>query len=115
MSPLSANRNFAFQGFLPGAKFDIPSEVAEGLLALTDAAYSEVVLPYLDGRDIARTVDQQPTRYAIDFAQMELEEAMRRATAKRGRRARLLPSGRRRRLLDRRRASRGQMIRMHTL
>jgi hypothetical protein len=75
--PLSANRNFAFQGFLPGAKFDIPSEVAEGLLAVTDAAYSEVVLPYLDGRDIARTVDQQPTRYTIDFAQMELEEAMR--------------------------------------
>lgn len=74
---LSANRNFAFQGFLPGAKFDIPSEMADELLALTDAAYSDVVLPYLDGRDIARTVDQRPTRYTIDFAQMELEEAMR--------------------------------------
>jgi N-6 DNA Methylase len=74
---LSANRNFAFQGFLPGAKFDVPSDVAEDLLALTDAAYSEVVLPYLDGRDIARTMDQRPTRYTIDFAQMELEDAMR--------------------------------------
>lgn len=74
---LSANRNFAFQGFLPGAKFDIPIEAAEELLALTDAAYFEVVLPYLDGRDIARTVDQRPTRYTIDFAQMELEEALR--------------------------------------
>lgn len=75
--PLSANRNLAFQGFLPGAKFDIPPEVAENLLARADAAYAEVALPYLDGRDIARTADQRPTRYTIDFAQMELEEAMR--------------------------------------
>jgi hypothetical protein len=74
---LDANRGFAFQGFLPGAKFDISIEEAEQVLARTDAPYAEVVLPYLDGRDIARTIDQRPTRYTVDFGQMSLEEAMR--------------------------------------
>ena len=73
---LAANSGIAFQGFLPGAKFDIDKEAARALLARDDAAYSDVVLPYLDGRDITRTVDQTPTRYTIDFAQMPLEEAM---------------------------------------
>lgn len=62
---------------MPGARFDVSSEIGEQLLAQTDAAYSEVVLPYLDGRDITRTTDQRPTRYTIDFEQMELEEALR--------------------------------------
>jgi hypothetical protein len=74
---LPANRARAFQGFLPGAKFDITIQQAEQLLARSDAAYERVVLPYLDGRDITRTVDQRPRRYTIDFAQMALEEAMR--------------------------------------
>lgn len=74
---LEANRGVAFQGFLPGAKFDISVEQANELLARSDASYGEVVLPYLDGRDIARTVDQQPTRFTVDFGQMSLEEAMR--------------------------------------
>ncbi len=74
---LVANKGIAFQGFLPGAKFDISIEGAEELLALGDATYSDVVLPYLDGRDIARTRDQRPTRYTIDFAQMTLEQATR--------------------------------------
>ena len=34
------------------------------------------MLPYLDGRDITRTIDQSPTRYTIDFGQMSLERAM---------------------------------------
>jgi hypothetical protein len=74
---LPANRRRAFQGFLPGAKYDIDVELAEQLLRSPDAAYVDVVKPYLDGRDIARAIDQRPTRYAIDFAQMPLEEAMR--------------------------------------
>jgi N-6 DNA Methylase len=74
---LEANRGFAFQGFLPGAKFDVSVEVAEELLARSDAGYEKVVLPYLDGRDIARTVDQKPTRFTVDFGHMSLEEAMR--------------------------------------
>lgn len=74
---IPANQGFAFQGFLPGATYDITPERARELLDRTDAAYGEVVLPYMDGRDIARTVDQSPSRYTIDFAQMTLEEAMR--------------------------------------
>lgn len=73
---LAANRDIAFQGYLPGAKFDVDRETAEELLATDDADYSEVVFRYLDGRDITRTVDQAPTRYTIDFAQMPLEDAM---------------------------------------
>jgi len=74
---LSANKGIAFQGFLPGAKFDISLEVARELLARNDAAYADVVRPYLDGRDITRSTDRQPTRYTIDFGQLPLEEAMR--------------------------------------
>lgn len=75
--PLPANRRHAFQGFLPGAKFDIDVDQAEALLARHEASYGDVVKPYLDGRDIARTIDQRPTRFVIDFAQTDLEVAMR--------------------------------------
>ena len=60
--------------FLPAAVVD--RETAEELLATDDADYSEVVFRYLDGRDITRTVDQAPTRYTIDFAQVPLEDAL---------------------------------------
>lgn len=73
---LPANIGKAFQGFLPGAKFDITVEEARTILAAQDAHYEDVVLPYLDGRDITRTIDQSPTRYTIDFRQMSLERAM---------------------------------------
>ena len=56
--------------------FDTTTETAQAVLAVQDAQYEDVVLPYLDGRDITRTIDQSPTRYTIDFAQMSLEEAM---------------------------------------
>lgn len=72
---LTANTGRAFQGFLPGARFDIDVATAEALLERPEATYRDVVLPYLDGRDITRTIDQQPTRYTIDFAQMPLERA----------------------------------------
>lgn len=67
----------AFQGFLPGAVFDITPEVAGELLADPGAEYKDVVKPYLDGRDIARDPTQTPGRFTIDFAQMPLESATR--------------------------------------
>ncbi len=73
---LPANRGRAFQGFLPGAQYDLDVECARQLLDRTDADYAVVVKPYLDGRDITRTIDQCPTRYVIDFGQMSLEEAV---------------------------------------
>jgi hypothetical protein len=74
--PIPSQRNRAFQGFLPGAQYDISVERADELLAMTDARYADVVKPYLDGRDITRRPDQTPSRYTIDFAQMTLEQAM---------------------------------------
>ena len=73
---LPTNRRRAFQGFLPGAKFDIDRVIAERVLATPGADYTQIVRPYLDGRDIARTIDQRPTRFVIDFGQMKLETAM---------------------------------------
>lgn len=73
---LAANRGRAFQGFLPAAKYDIDDDVAERLLGLPDAPYRDVVRRYIDGRDIARTVDQAPARWTIDFGQMPLENAL---------------------------------------
>lgn len=74
---IAANRGIAFQGFLPGAKYDISIEAGQALLALADADYAAVVRPYLDGRDITRSTGQKPARYVVDFGQMPLEEAMR--------------------------------------
>jgi N-6 DNA Methylase len=66
----------AFQGFLPGAEFDISRERAAQMLARSEASYTDVVKPYLDGRDITRSIDQSPGRYTIDFGQMSLEQAI---------------------------------------
>ncbi len=77
MPAIRANRGFAFQGFLPGAQFDITSATAADLLARYDAQYAEVIKPYLGTRDITRSVDQTPSRFTIDFAQLPLETAMR--------------------------------------
>ena len=74
---LVANKGVAFQGFLPGAQFDISIEQAEQLLARTDASYPEVVCPYLGGQDITTEPAQRPTRYTVDFGQMPLEDAAR--------------------------------------
>lgn len=73
---IALQAGIAFQGFLPGAMFDIACERAEQLLSRADASYADVVKPYLDGRDITRGINQTPTRYTIDFGQMSLERAM---------------------------------------
>jgi len=72
---LAANKGVAFQGYLPGAKFDISTNDAEQLLA-EDSRYAEVVRPNLGGADIGDRPDQSPSRFTIDFGQMELEQAM---------------------------------------
>lgn len=78
---LPANKGRAFQGFLPGARYDITPDLAELLLGREDARYDRVVKPYLGGKDIAATIDQRPSRYVIDFGQMSLEDAMRHPAA----------------------------------
>ena len=73
---LRANRGRAFQGFLPGAKFDITIAQGDELLSRRDADYADVIKPYLSGRDIGSAPDQRPSRYTVDFGQRALEEAM---------------------------------------
>jgi hypothetical protein len=74
---LAANRRRAYQGFLPGAKYDITRDEGDELLARADASYADVVRPYLNGRDLTSSVRQEASRYVIDFGQCSLEEAMR--------------------------------------
>ena len=74
---LPPNKGRAFQGFLPGAQYDMTLPDGERLLAKRDATYRDVVKPYPTGKDITTTVDQRPARFIIDFGQMALEEAMR--------------------------------------
>jgi len=73
---LRANRGRAFQGFLPGAKYDITIEEGNALLARSDANYADVVHPYLNGRDLTSSARQEASRFVIDFGQRGLEEAM---------------------------------------
>jgi hypothetical protein len=80
---LPANRGRAFQGFLPGAQYDLDVESARHLLNRSDADYADVIKPYLD---------QTPTRYVVDFAQMSLEEAMEYPAALDALRARAQPA-----------------------
>jgi hypothetical protein len=75
---IETNRGRAFQGVIPrGSGFVLEKPEAEGLLARQDAEYADVIRPYLIGRDIVRSVDQQPSRFIIDFGQEPLESAMR--------------------------------------
>jgi len=73
---LLENRGKAFQGPIPaGAGFILDGEEAAALLARSDADYSQVIRPYLNGEDIADDPTQAPRRWIIDFASMELEQA----------------------------------------
>lgn len=73
---LEANRGKSFQGPQPvGAGFLLDPTEADFLLGDGGADYSEVVRPYLVGKDITTNPNQRPSRYIIDFAARSLEEA----------------------------------------
>lgn len=74
---LKPNHGVAFQGVIPrGSGFILTPGEAHGLLEADDADYSQVVRPYLGGKDITSTVDQRPSRFVIDFGTASLEQAM---------------------------------------
>jgi MmeI, DNA-methyltransferase domain/MmeI, target recognition domain len=75
-APLAENRGRSFQGPIPAGNFYLDREEAEAILARDDAAYEEVVRPYLIGDDITEEPEQRPRRYVVDFAMRSLEEAM---------------------------------------
>ena len=73
---LKANAKTAFIGYYTrGMGFVVTPEEAQSLLARTDADYSKVVFPFLNGEDIVRTPTRGPSRWVIDFADLPLEEA----------------------------------------
>lgn len=74
--PLPANKGRSFQGPIPAGSFYLDPEEAKEILACNDAAYDEVVRPYLIGDDITEDSEQKPRRFIVDFGFMPLEEAM---------------------------------------
>ncbi len=73
---LAVNRGFSFEGVKPGGRgFVLSADEARALLARGDADYSRVIRPFLIGDDIAKSPEQGPSRWIIDFATMPLEEA----------------------------------------
>lgn len=76
--PLVANSGRCFEGPSPKAKGLLLSEdEALELRRRDDAAYERVVRPYLTAKDITDDPAQAPSRWALDFRLMGLEEAMR--------------------------------------
>lgn len=74
--PLPGNQGRAFMGNnLLGMGFVITDTERHALLANHQIDYAAVVHPLLGGDDIVSTVDQRPSRWAIDFGSMTLEEA----------------------------------------
>jgi len=78
VAKLGANKGRCFQGPTPSVPgFIIDADEAQALLKQTDVAYRQVVRPYMIGDDITVSPTQEPGRWIIDFAQMNLEEAER--------------------------------------
>jgi hypothetical protein len=73
--PLPENRGRSFQGPIPAGSFYLDIDEAEMLLARPEAAYADVVRPYLIGDDITEEPQQRPRRWIIDFEMRSLEEA----------------------------------------
>ncbi len=74
---IGVNKGRCFEGPSPKAKgLLITGAEAHQLIADADADYAHVVRPYLTARDIAEDPAQSPSRWAIDFRLMGLEQAM---------------------------------------
>jgi hypothetical protein len=74
--PLSGNSGVAFMGNnLLGMGFVVTDDERAELMSDARIDYSLVVKPLLGGDDIVSTPTQSPSRWAIDFGTMPLEEA----------------------------------------
>lgn len=72
---LPANQDLCFMGVTPGNKEFVLSDEQRAAIIESDQHSSEVIRPFLIGRDVNREIDQRPTRWIIDFGMMEKEEA----------------------------------------
>ncbi|MBI3070574.1 MAG: class I SAM-dependent DNA methyltransferase [Deltaproteobacteria bacterium] len=72
---LAANEGLCFMDVTPGNNEFVLTDEARAEILAADPRSAEVIRPYLIGRDVNREIDQSPTRWIIDFAMMEKEEA----------------------------------------
>ncbi|MHB1241971.1 MAG: DNA methyltransferase [Gaiellaceae bacterium] len=74
---LPQNAGRAFQGPIPadGGGFLLTAAEAEVLLTQSDSDYRAVVRPYLTSEDLGQRPGHAPSRYAIDFGFLTLEQA----------------------------------------
>jgi hypothetical protein len=73
---LSANAGQCFTGFYTrGMGFVITPEEASVLIAKGGDSYREVVAPFINGENMVRRQNQDPSRWVIDMADMPLEIA----------------------------------------
>lgn len=73
---LKGNANIAYVGYFPnGMGFVLDVEEAIILRSRTEANYSEVIFPFINGDDLTSSQDQSPSRWIIDFGSRSLEEA----------------------------------------
>ncbi|MDO8731915.1 MAG: hypothetical protein Q7L55_04990 [Actinomycetota bacterium] len=73
---LTGNAGVGFVGYFPnGMGFVLDDDEAAALLGRTDADYSTVVFPFINGEDIVDRVSSDPSRWIIDFGRRALEEA----------------------------------------
>lgn len=73
--PIPGNENLCFMGVTPGNNEFVLSDEQRAEILASDPASEAVILPFLVGRDVNREIDQQPTRWIIDFGMMTKEEA----------------------------------------
>jgi hypothetical protein len=72
---LPQNEALCFMGVTPGNKEFVLTREQRDEIVGADPGSASVIKSYLIGRDVNREVDQRPTRWIIDFAVMEKDEA----------------------------------------
>lgn len=73
---LQANAGQCFTGFYTrGMGFVLTPDEASALIAKGGDSYREVVAPFINGEDMVRRQNQDPSRWVIDMADMPLEIA----------------------------------------
>ncbi len=72
---IAANEDLCFMGFTPGNNEFVLTDEQRAEIVEADPKSSEVIKPFLVGRDVNREVAQKSTRSIIDFGLMEKDEA----------------------------------------
>jgi hypothetical protein len=73
---LANNRDTAFEGSKLLGRFELDPSEAETLVT-RDARSREVVMPFLNAKDLVTRPDHTPSRYVINFRDLSAEEAAR--------------------------------------